>query len=242
MANYVSSDWHGAQWAWRLTQEFLGPDDKLYYLGDSTDRGSGLNGDGGWSMLKEMLQDDRIIYIQGNHDEMLANAISYPNSYREVTLCIRNGGQNTLNVAVTDPEAKAIVKKIRELPLYVEYIRPDGKKVFMSHSGSTNLLSPWDLLWDRAEYFTSQNWTEYDYILHGHTRARHIIKDLKEVNKFYGEERYTIPAYNGGAYWYNDYRCTIDCGTILSDQIVLINLDTFEEEIFNSPSCAIETH
>lgn len=229
----VSSDWHGEHWAWDKVKNFLGDNDVLYYLGDATDRGFGFNGDGGWTMLKEMLQDPRVVYLKGNHDVMLADVIFRPNSYDAVNLSWINGGEMTMNAAEVDPEAKRIAHMIQRLSTYEVYIRPDGKSVFMSHSGSTDTDDEYSLLWDRNEYITRQNWTDYDYVIHGHTRAKHIIKDLKNVNSFLTEDKkFAVPAYTGGAYWYSDWRATVDCGTVRTNQIVLMDLDTFEEHIF----------
>ena len=229
MANYCSSDWHSAPWAWPIVKEFLKPDDKLYYLGDITGRGAEPTG--GWNHLKEMLDDNRIVYIPGNHDYIIADWFDTGDEY----LSYINGEISTIVAIDADPEAKNYIKRIKNLPLYVVYMRRDGKKVFMSHSGSINIDDECDLLWDRIEYLTQQNWTDYDYIIHGHSRAKHIMKDLQKVNEFYGKEQYTVPAYTGGAYFYYPWRATVDCGTILSNQITLLNIDTFEEEIFNAP-------
>lgn len=233
MAIFCSSDWHGAYWAWQLVQERLGFNDMLYFLGDATDR---RGYDGGWTMLKEMLDDPRVIYIRGNHDAMLVDAFLRPNNYDAINLNWMNGGADTFAAANADPEGINYIHTIKRLPTYDIYTRPDGAKVFLSHSGSTNIDDEHDLLWDRSEYLTSQNWTGYDYVIHGHTRAQHIIKDFEHTNKFYGlEKKYAVPAYTGGAYWYYPWRCTVDCGTVLSNQITLLNIDTFEEEIFNAP-------
>lgn len=243
MSIYISSDWHGAYWAWQLVRERLGYNDMLYFLGDATDRGSGLNNDGGWTMLKEMLDDLRVIYLKGNHDAMLVDAFLRPNSYNAINLNWMNGGTDTLAAANADPDAYKYIHKIQQLPTYDIYTRPDGAKVFLSHSGSTHIDDERDLIWDRSEYFTTQNWTGYDYVIHGHTRPQHIIKDLNNANKFYGlEKKYAVPAYTGGAYWYLPWRCTVDCGTVLSNQITLLNIDTFEEEIFNAPSSQNELY
>lgn len=233
MAIYVSSDWHAAQWAWSTVQEFLNFNDMLYFLGDAVDRGAGLNNDGGWTMLKQMVEDPRVIYLKGNHEQILVDAFSYLNDYRAINLCSINGGMNTLNAARCDPEAQKYIDIIKKLPTYT---CPNGTKIFLSHSGSTNIDNEHDLLWDRTEYLTWQNYTNYDYVIHGHTAPRHIMEDFQKVNNFYNlEKKYAVPAYTGGAYWYYPWRCTVDCGTVLSNQITLLNIDTFEEEIFNAP-------
>lgn len=233
MSILISSDWHGSYWAWRLVQERLGFNDILYFLGDATDR---QGYDGGWTMLKEMLDEPRVIYLKGNHDAMLVDAFLRPNSYDAINLNWMNGGMDTLAAANADPEAYKYIHKIKQLPTYDIYTRSDGAKVFLSHSGSTDINDEHELLWNRTEYLTRQNWTGYDYVIHGHTRAQHIMRDFEHANKFYDlEKKYAVPAYTGGAYWYHPWRCTVDCGTVLSNQITLLNIDTFEEEIFNAP-------
>lgn len=233
MAIYCSSDWHGSYWAWRLVQERLGLNDMLYFLGDATDR---RGYDGGWSMIKEMLDDPRVIYLKGNHDAMLVDAFLRPNNYDAINLNWINGGADTLAAANADPEAYEYIHKIRQLPVYDVYTRPGGAKVFLSHSGSTDIDDEHELLWNRTEYLTRQNWTGYDYVIHGHTRAQRIMRDFEHINNFYNlEKKYAVPGYAGGAYWYCPWRCTVDCGTVLSNQITLLNIDTFEEEIFNAP-------
>ena len=228
MAIYACSDLHGNWELWMAIKQFLKEDDTLYFLGDATDRGSA-----GWAILKEMLADGRIKYIAGNHDVMLADRIAYPNDYSVANLHHSNGGNPTWIDAENDPEAREIMLKIRKLPKYAIYENADGLKIFMSHSGSTNLDDEEDLIWDRSEYITNRNYTDYDVIVHGHTTIPHLIRDLKEVHKFYfGGEELKCPDWEGGAYWYHGFRCDIDCCTIRTNQTVLLNLDTFDEEIF----------
>lgn len=229
MSNYVCSDLHGNGELWKQIKEFLEPNDTLYFLGDAADRGPD-----GWNILKEILKDERIKYIVGNHDIMLANRIARPHNYHEASLHHMNGGAPTWNEAENDPEAREIMLEIRRLPKYTIYENIDGLKIFMSHSGSTNIDNEEDLIWDRSEYISDRNYTDYDVIIHGHTNIPHLIRDLEEVHKFYfnGEE-FKCPEWEGGAYWYHGFRCCIDCRTITSNRIVLVNLDTFEEKIFS---------
>ena len=228
MATYACSDIHGHWELWAAIKQFLKENDTLYYLGDSTDRGPD-----GWAILKEMLADKRIKYIAGNHDIMLADRIARPYNYDAVSLHYCNGGEPTWDAAENDPEAKSIMREIRKLPKYAVYKNADGLKIFMSHSGSTNIDDEEELIWDRSEYITDRNYTDYDVIVHGHTTIPHLIEDLEEVHKFYfaGEE-FKMPEWEGGAYWYHGFRCDIDCCSVVTHQTVLLNLDTFDEEIF----------
>ena len=231
MAIYACSDLHGNWELWLEIKKFLKPEDKMFFLGDATDRG-----DSGWAILKEMLNDKRITYIAGNHDIMLADRIGNPNNYKIANLHHFNGGFPTWEAAENDPDAKEIMMKIRKLPKYAIYENAKGLKIFMSHSGSTNIDNDEDLIWDRSEYIDTKNHSDYDVIIHGHTSIPHLIEDLEEVHNFYFQDpksaQFKMPAWEGGAYWYHGYRCDIDCCTIVTRQTVLLNLDTFDEEIF----------
>ena len=176
MATYACSDLHGNWELWTEIKKFLKPDDTLYYLGDATDRGSD-----GWAILKEMLNDSRINYIAGNHDVMLADRIARPNNYEAVNLHYCNGGEPTWEAAENDPDRRKIMLKIRKLPKYAVYESKQGLRIFMSHSGSTNIDDEEDLIWDRSEYIGKINHTNYHAVVHGHTTIPHLIEDLEEV-------------------------------------------------------------
>lgn len=230
MAVYACSDLHGNKYLWDAIKDFLAPDDILYYLGDATDRGPD-----GWAILKEMLNDKRVNYIIGNHDIMLADRIELPNNYRIANLHNSNGGNPTWKHAQNDEEAKNIKLILDSLPYYAVYTNADGLKIYMSHSGSLNTDNQESLVWDRNEYFNRSKPEPYDIVVHGHTTIPHLLEDLTEFNLFYseeGDEKYDIPEWEGGALWYNNYRCDIDCCTVVTNHTVLLNLDTFDEEIF----------
>ena len=62
---YACSDIHGSLSIWNKIKEILKPNDALYFLGDACDRGFD-----GWQIIKEMLDDLRVIYIRGNHEQL----------------------------------------------------------------------------------------------------------------------------------------------------------------------------
>ena len=59
---YVTSDWHAQTNLGIQILNYLQPDDTLYFLGDSVDRGPG-----GITILQEVLADPRITMLRGNH-------------------------------------------------------------------------------------------------------------------------------------------------------------------------------
>lgn len=99
----VVSDLHSTPWTLKkIKEEFLEKYDKIFILGDVTDRGENSNGKKGILMLriiKEMTEDypNRVIYIPGNHDYFLFKYATldkeHQNEYR--TLQIKNGGYYT---------------------------------------------------------------------------------------------------------------------------------------------------
>ena len=70
MNRYAIADLHGQLDLLRQVKEYLHEDDILYILGDSGDRGPQP-----WATLKMSLDDPQFIYLMGNHDLMLLDAI-----------------------------------------------------------------------------------------------------------------------------------------------------------------------
>ena len=68
MSVYACADLHGCYWAWEKIKKILQPYDILYFLGDANDRG-----EDGWQIIKELLDDNRVIYLIGNHECMFLN-------------------------------------------------------------------------------------------------------------------------------------------------------------------------
>ena len=70
MATYAISDLHGRMDLFRQVKEFLQPEDVVYVLGDCGDRGPA-----GWELIKTVYEDPQFIYLMGNHEDMLVNAM-----------------------------------------------------------------------------------------------------------------------------------------------------------------------
>lgn len=70
MSRYAVSDLHGQLDLFNQIKEYINDDDIVYALGDFGDRGPEP-----WRTLKMVLDDDQFIYLMGNHDLMLLEAI-----------------------------------------------------------------------------------------------------------------------------------------------------------------------
>lgn len=238
---YAISDLHGCWYNFEETLKILQPDDIVYCLGDCGDRG-----EDGWKIIKAVLNDERFIYLKGNHEEMLCKAIdsyyrikrtcngadedeimfhlSYDEDY---SLIIYNGGRKTFKDWKKDSNKISYYKKLKELPITQTYLNKKGQSILLSHAGYTpheeGLPSDEDLIWNR--YHFNQKW-DYAFpdsiIVHGHTPIPYFDEFLYD----YPKEVKT------GAFWYCDnHKVNIDCGTAVTGISTMIDLDTWEEHI-----------
>ena len=247
MSVYACSDFHGMLHFYKAIKDFLKPEDKVFFLGDAGDRGPHS-----WDTIKAVLDDPQFIYIYGNHEDMLVNALcdyihnGCPNYYA-LSLLGSNGGNQTFEDAIADPKMKDYYVKLCHLPRLKEYINTNGERVILSHAGFTpwkeefyaddeekcdiifHRPKPDDLIWDREHFL--DGWNAADcvdcFIVHGHTPIPYLLHDIDPACKM-GE-------IEPGALWYdNGRKCCIDCGAVFTGVCVLLNLDTWDEEIFQS--------
>ena len=72
------------------------------------------------------------------------------------------------------------------------------------------------------------------YMIHGHTPIPYLVED------YFGVDLHSV---DPGAIWYCPdenhitHKCDIDCGAVFTGSTVLLNLDTFEEQIFMAEDC-----
>ena len=126
-----------------------------------------------------------------------------------------------------------IVKKLVRLPTYKEYVNKDGERVFLSHAGFTPwsadfadlaIPTPKELIWNRDHILddVDEDWVDNVVIVHGHTPIP--LMDIVPRN-----------AELHGAYWYaEDRKVNIDCGLVWTGETVLLDLDTWDEHIFDA--------
>ena len=239
MSIYASSDWHGnLAIAKKVLDEFLQPDDILYFLGDCADRG-----EDGVELAQKLLSDSRVKFIKGNHELFLEKGITdminigYP---RNANLWIQNGGGPTITglSKMTDNELRILRAKIKQLPQTLIYRNKEGKDIILDHCGYTpdfienneffysTLYEPY---WDRSHFFELWDDTHFPntYVIHGHTPVFYIEEDFNNWN---GIKTPQLDEYDFKAYHYcNNHKICIDLATFYTNKTVLINLDTFEE-------------
>lgn len=234
MSVYAVADLHGRYDLWEQIKAFLKPEDKVYYLGDAGDRGPD-----GWKLIFTLLTDPQVIYIKGNHEQMLVDAIrEYRHSegmYQDwaIQMLQSNGGMQTLyDWASTTHEDYRYIRILETLPYCMEYCNEQGYLIWLSHSGyppfknvhsGKNVVPERLALWDRDHCWVP-HWGEEDLdmiCVHGHTPIPYFF------------EGYTDVEIEPGALWYcEDHKVCLDTGAWASGYTVLLDLDTFDEHIF----------
>ena len=187
---YASADWHGCGDPAFKVIEYLQPDDKLYFLGDAIDRGPD-----GIKILDKLLTDPRVIFIKGNHEKIMADAI--PDALeRGITTYegmkwMNNGGLKTWGaIEYKSDESKMwYVHKINQMPTEVIYTSPAGHTVIMEHAGYSPFIKPLrehSPLWDRDHFHDEWYLSGYGYkgldpektyLVHGHTPVQYLDYD-----------------------------------------------------------------
>ena len=242
MNRYAVADLHGQLDLLNQIKEYLNEDDILYILGDSGDRGPQP-----WRTLKASLDDPQFIYLMGNHDLMLIDAIDQyikmPEEERAyglgmcfyhkspMSLLQYNGGMDTFHGWKNEPDRMRYYQKLRFAPLEVRLAALDGKHfIYLTHAGYSphlyNTINPSDMVWDR-EHFYDEAATDGSLLVHGHSPVQNLIKWLDKYNLPYDiSNDYCIYA--------NNTKIDIDIGAYFYNKTVLLNIDTLEAKIFTT--------
>ena len=194
-------------------------------MGDACDRGPD-----GIKIMQEMFEDNRVIYILGNHEEMFLSYIEdgiKESLIMSGELITHNGSFKTLSdyQKLNPLEQNFLVKNLKEKTKnYYIYINKEKKNFFLSHAGididSINNLDDKKLLWDRDHIKSNKTWDnkyKYWYVVHGHTPVQ-LIQPDKVIPEVY---RY-----------YNNHKIDIDMGTPSSNKIAVLDLDTLQVKYF----------
>ena len=229
MSTYAVADLHGCWKQWEEIKKFLQENDRLFILGDCIDRQPG-----GLAILTEALNDPRCVVLCGNHEDMMADAleeeVQYGYSDYWIWSWFSNGGQATYDEWQEAGRDFKWIERIRKLPLWAEYINKDGDRIILSHSGvmpkrgwSMDSLSRKSLLWDR-DHLTEISWhgADNEFDVHGHTPIA--------LMPFYKDKDIEIEP--GACYYCSSHKINIDNGGCWTDNICVLDLDTFDEHIF----------
>ena len=233
MARYALSDLHGRLDLFLKIKELLQPDDVVYFLGDAGDRGPH-----GWELIKQIYNDPQFVYLKGNHEDMLVEAMrasvkKYGMWSKEYQLLNRNGGFMTFDDWLKDGAEQEWASRLDALPQHFEFINDKGQLILLSHAGytpwadvddptKTDDLRFFDLLWDRDHLL--DDWDEQDcvknsIVVHGHTTIKSLFRRLC----IKADE---IP---WGVYWYCDnHKACIDNYSAMTGKACLLNLDTLD--------------
>lgn len=220
---YVATDLHGNYNLWEQIKNYLAEGDVLVYLGDAVDRGGR-----GFEVFTELLSDERVIYLRGNHEQMMYDAW-FSRHQEAFPHWLKNGGGATLdNIKQsnkTTDEKNELIGQIKTLPFQVEYTNASGQRFQLTHAGYTP-CEAWDkledhekkyrLLWSRTHFFDT--WPiNNDIIVHGHTPIQYMLG------------KGVLTATDGGGVkleYAGGHKICLDMGTYNSGAAILFNLDT----------------
>lgn len=229
--NYAVSDLHGYYELYEKINQRISANDTVYFLGDAADRGPR-----GWDTMVAIASDPHWVYLKGNHEQMLENAIrdyykydGYPTESYHL-LCY-NGGKETFESWQANGCKIEWANLLNKLPVYLELKTAMGNLI-LNHAGFTYEGSipndSYDLLWSREHFYSSSEYLKDKTVIHGHTPVPMLIYELGG-SKYDVYDWYDKPT----AYFYDmENKIDIDCGT--AGQIhrtILFNLDTFESEV-----------
>ena len=241
---YAVADLHGQLHLFNQIKEYINDDDIVYALGDFGDRG-----DEPWRTLKAVLDDPQFIYLMGNHDLMLLQAIEeyeillkkdgYCNIAHQILS--RNGaiaqlgysgGYYTIHQWKDEPNRMKYYEKLKRLPVEIRLAALDGRRlIYLTHAGYTpkhmcakNLE---EFLWDRHHFLEHWGQSNRDILIHGHTPIPHLINKLKK-DTYNTDKIYCL--------YSNGHKIDIDIASYHTNLAILLNIDTLESMVFKGDS------
>lgn len=213
MKVYAVADLHGNYAAYEAIKRFIQPEDRVYCLGDCGDRGPQS-----WETITAVYNDPQFIYIKGNHEDLLVNAMKewIPEHINgnEYNLLSCNGGSRTFKAWKNGPERNKWVGRLNNLPTLLTYTNTSGQTIILTHAGYTPPTLPRvdELLWSRDHF--NDEWPEGEenhIIVHGHTPTSYMAWDTYEVFKYC-----------------DGHKIDIDILTWRTNKVALLDLDTLE--------------
>ena len=195
---YAFTDLHGQYDLWEQIKNYCDDTDTLYFLGDACDRGPD-----GLKIIKELLKDERVIYIMGNHEEFIEEIGSdiIEGRYSNISSWFFNGGEKTFKDFnnLEEPSQIWYIKKIMRLPATAKYINKKSQEILLSHAGYTPTFKPredekYKYWWDREHIY--DEWPpgyENTFIIHGHTPVDILRKNLQIFRQNFKQDALISP-------------------------------------------------
>ena len=231
---YAFSDIHGIYDLWAQIRDFCDETDTIYFLGDACDRG-----EDGIAIIDELLKDKRVIYLKGNHEDMLTICVSefIEGHFENLPWWVDNGGTPTwASLSSFSEDAQLYyVRKLNNLPKTAWYASSKGHKVFLSHAGTDLNYTEQELIqmgrghkdpyiWDRKHFYSKHpNDMQNVYQVHGHTPV---------LSKYFPNPVWSDEKVNKVVKYNNGHKFNIDMATYAMKEIALIDLDTFNAIYF----------
>lgn len=218
---YAFTDIHGQWDLWQQIKEYCAEDDELYFLGDAVDRGPD-----GVKIMLDMLADKRVVYIKGNHEDLMERAMNSKgaDNFFDLANWSTNGGDVTRDELreLGEGTREQILNGFAKMHLTYALVNANGQMIFLSHAGVDMHNLPDDedkYFWDRTHMYSPwsinpryENW----YVVHGHTPCQLVDNTCKYNN--------CVLNYCEG------HKFDLDIASFLTNKIALFNLDTLDIE------------
>jgi serine/threonine protein phosphatase 1 len=188
MACYVIGDIHGclSEVACLMENLPLRPADQVVFLGDYIDRGPDSKGVVAYLMNMAKTIDNQVVFLKGNHEDMLLSYLGFNGNYGEMFLA--NGGQATLASYGISPMAFSQDCAMARIPAsHLDFfLKLQNYYVHESflcvHAGIQPLKpleaqSEIDMLWIRNEFIANPHRLPFTVIF-GHTPQYEVLFDL----------------------------------------------------------------
>lgn len=255
MKTYIASDFHGCpnQVVKHILNDIMEKDDHLYFLGDAADRGYD-----GVENLLDLLKDERVTYLLGNHEEFILGSRTaiydeehwfMPNSFVDNWVYTNGGNKTFYKLCDLDNNTKDFIfHRLNNALISAEYTSEiGGHKLFLGHANHADLVhaSPAEIkdyvLWDRGHFNDNWHGGENEILVHGHTPVQYLefFYGYKKNKNAPEDPTFMIrkAAWNHQNYnhkpniitYCDGHKIDIDLCTIVSNRICLLDADTLEE-------------
>lgn len=226
MARYAISDLHGRFDLYQEVEKFRKSGDRIICLGDCGDRGPQSI-----ETLTAVADNPNWICLMGNHEHMTMEALKEsildrPSGYYTPSafdVSCSNGGMDTITGMAEDPTWW--FQYLSKLKYRIDFRNDKGYDLILTHAGF-DITDPapteWDYIWNRSHI--NMPWPEHSkefdnfVMIHGHTPIPLIEESWKVKD---------------GSYFYaSGHKINIDAGSVWTGGAILLDLDTFDEHIF----------